>query len=70
MWNDLVNLMSYVTYVFPVPFRLAAGKAEKLMMDAHARDEPSCRPGRGEKMEIDTEALQGFGLWATFQKDH
>ena len=69
VWNDPVNLMSYVTYVFQSYFGYDRAKAEKLMMDVHVKGRAVVSHGPREKMEIDTEALQGYGLWATFQKD-
>ncbi len=69
VWNDPVNLMSYVTYVFRSYFGYSEAKAEKLMMDVHTEGRAVVSTGGREKMEIDTEALQGYGLWATFQKD-
>ena len=69
VWNDPVNLMSYVTYVFQSYFGYDRAKAEKLMMDVHTKGRAVVSNGPREKMEIDTEALQGYGLWATFQKD-
>jgi ATP-dependent Clp protease adaptor protein ClpS len=69
VWNDPVNLMSYVTYVFESYFGYAREKAEKLMLDVHTKGRAVVSTGPREKMEIDTEALQGYGLWATFQKD-
>jgi ATP-dependent Clp protease adaptor protein ClpS len=44
-------------------------KAEKLMMDVHVKGRAVVSNGSREQMETDTEALQGYGLWATFQKD-
>ena len=70
VWNDPVNLMSYVVYVFETYFGYPRAKAERLMMDVHTKGRAVVSTGPREKMEIDTEALQGFGLWATFQKDH
>ncbi len=69
VWNDPVNLMSYVTYVFQSYFGYSKTKSEKLMMDVHTKGRAVVSTGPREKMEIDTEALQGYGLWATFQKD-
>ena len=68
-WNDPVNLMSYVTYVFQNYFGYTREKSEKLMMDVHVKGRAVVSTGSRERMEIDTEALQGYGLWATFQKD-
>ena len=69
VWNDPVNLMSYVTYVFESYFGYPRTKAEKLMMDVHTKGRAVVSNGTREAMEADTEALQGYGLWATFQKD-
>ena len=69
VWNDPVNLMSYVTFVFQSYFGYSREKSEKLMMDVHVEGRAVVSNGSREKMEIDTEALQGYGLWATFQKD-
>lgn len=69
VWNDPVNLMSYVTYVFQSYFGYSREKSEKLMLDVHVKGKAVVSTGAREKMEADTEALQGYGLWATFQKD-
>ena len=69
VWNDPVNLMSYVTYVFQHHFGYPRRKAEKLMMDVHTKGRAVVANGTREAMEADTEALHGYGLWATFQKD-
>jgi ATP-dependent Clp protease adaptor protein ClpS len=69
VWNDPVNLMSYVTFVFQTYFGYSKAKAERLMMDVHVKGRAVVSTGTREKMETDTEALQGYGLWATFQKD-
>jgi ATP-dependent Clp protease adaptor protein ClpS len=69
VWNDPVNLMSYVTWVFETYFGYPRAKAERLMLDVHQKGKAVVSNGTREKMERDTEALQGYGLWATFQKD-
>lgn len=69
VWNDPVNLMSYVTFVFQTYFGYSRKKAERLMLDVHHKGRAVVSSGAREKMEADTEALQGYGLWATFQKD-
>ena len=69
VWNDPVNLMSYVTWVLQKLFGYPRPQAEKLMMDVHVKGRAVVSSGTREKMETDTEALQGYGLWATFQKD-
>ena len=69
VWNDPVNLMTYVTYVLQTHFGYGRAKAEKLMMDVHTKGRAVVSNGTREAMEADTEALHGWGLWATFQKD-
>ena len=69
VWNDPVNLMSYVTYVFQTYFGYSRAKAEKLMMDVHVKGKAAVSHGSREEMEVDTVAMQGYGLWATFEKD-
>ena len=69
VWNDPVNLMSYVTWVFQTHFGYSRSKAEKLMMDVHSEGRAVVSTGTREKMEADTEAMHGYGLWATFQQD-
>ncbi|AKT51483.1 ATP-dependent Clp protease adapter ClpS [Arsenicicoccus sp. oral taxon 190] len=69
VWNDPVNLMSYVTYVFQEYFGYDQAKAERLMMDVHVKGRAAVSKGSRDEMERDTEALQGYGLWATYQKD-
>ena len=69
VWNDPVNLMSYVTYVFQSYFGYSREKSERLMLDVHQKGRAVVSTGSREKMEHDTEALQAYGLWATLQKD-
>jgi ATP-dependent Clp protease adaptor protein ClpS len=69
VWNDPVNLMSYVRYVFQSYFGYPRSKAEKLMLDVHHKGRAAVSHGTREEMERDVEALQGYGLWATLQQD-
>ena len=69
VWNDPVNLMSYVSYVFQSYFGYSREKAEKLMRDVHEAGRAVVSTGSREQMERDTEAMHGYGLWATFAKD-
>jgi ATP-dependent Clp protease adaptor protein ClpS len=68
VWNDPVNLMSYVTYVFQTYFGYPKEHAEKLMLDVHQKGRAVVSNGGREEMERDTEAMHEYGLWATFQK--
>jgi ATP-dependent Clp protease adaptor protein ClpS len=69
VWNDPVNLMSYVTYVFQTYFGYPKKKAEKLMLDVHEKGKAVVSSGSREEMERDTEAMHSYGLWATLQKE-
>lgn len=69
VWNDPVNLMSYVTYVFMEYFSYPREKAERLMMDVHEKGRAVVSSGSLEDMERDVAAMHGYGLWATLQKD-
>jgi ATP-dependent Clp protease adaptor protein ClpS len=69
VWNDPVNLMSYVSWVFQTYFGYSRAKAEKLMLAVHEEGRAVVSRGTREKMETDTEAMHGYSLWATFQKD-
>jgi ATP-dependent Clp protease adaptor protein ClpS len=65
VWNDPVNLMNYVTYVFQKVFGYPKMKAEKLMLDVHHKGKAVVSSGTREAMERDAEVLHGYGLWAT-----
>lgn len=69
VWNDPVNLMSYVTYVFMTYFHYDRAKAESLMWDVHTKGRAVVSNGSREEMERDVTAMHGYGLWATMQKD-
>jgi ATP-dependent Clp protease adaptor protein ClpS len=69
VWNDPVNLMSYVTYVFMKHFGYPKDKATELMLDVHEKGRAVVSNGSREEMERDVEAMHGYGLWATLQHD-
>ena len=68
VWNDPVNLMSYVTYVFESYFRYPRKKAEKLMLEVHNDGRSTVSSGSREEMERDVQAMHEYGLWATMEK--
>lgn len=68
VWNDPVNLMSYVTYVFMTYFHYSKDKADRLMLDVHEEGRAVVSDGSREAMERDVAAMHGFGLWATMEK--
>ena len=68
VWNDPVNLMSYVSWVFRSYFGHPQRKADKLMLQVHEEGRAVVSDGSREEMERDVEAMHGYGLWATLQK--
>jgi ATP-dependent Clp protease adaptor protein ClpS len=69
VWNDPVNLMSYVTYVFQKLFGYSRDKATSLMLDVHHKGKAIVSSGSKEKVETDVARLHAAGLWATMQHD-
>ena len=69
VWNDPINLMSYVSWVFQHPFGYPKAKSERLMLDVHEKGRAVVSSGTREEMERDVESMHGYGLWATLQKD-
>jgi ATP-dependent Clp protease adaptor protein ClpS len=68
VFNDPVNLMSYVTYVFQSYFNYSRAKAEKLMLEVHEQGRSVVATGTREEMERDTAAMHSFGLWAACRR--
>lgn len=68
VWDDPVNLMSYVTYVFQTYFGYPKARCERLMMQVHTSGKATVATGPREQMERHVEALHDFGLWATVSK--
>ena len=69
VWNDPVNLMTYVSYVFRTYFGFARERAEELMMQVHENGRAVVASGAREEMERHVEAMHDFGLWATVGKE-
>ncbi len=68
VWNDPVNLMSYVVYVFQKLFGYSKQKATSLMLDVHQKGKAVVSSGTREQMENDVARLHAAGLWATLQR--
>jgi ATP-dependent Clp protease adaptor protein ClpS len=68
VWDDPVNLMSYVAYVFRSYFGVSAHEAERLMLQVHNNGRAIVATGNRESMERHVEAMHGYGLWATLDK--
>ncbi|HCB37978.1 MAG TPA: ATP-dependent Clp protease adapter ClpS [Acidimicrobiaceae bacterium] len=69
VWNDPINLMSYVVYVLQQLFGYNEAKATGLMLDVHHKGRAAVATGNREKAELDVFRLHEYGLWATMQKD-
>lgn len=69
VWNDPVNLMTYVTFVLQKLFGYSRVKAERLMMQVHTEGKAVVAQGTREQAEGDVARLHAHGLWATLQKD-
>ena len=69
VWNDPINLMSYVTFVFQKLFGYSLEKATELMLDVHHKGRAVVSSGPRERAEFDVYRLHEHGLWATMQKD-
>ena len=68
VWDDPVNLMSYVTYVFQEYFTYPRERAEELMLRVHHHGKAVVSSGNREEMERDVLAMQGYNLWATMER--
>ena len=68
VWNDPVNLMSYVTFVFQQYFGFTKKKAEKKMLEVHQDGRSTVASGSREEMERDVQAMHEYGLWATMDR--
>lgn len=67
VWDDPVNLMSYVTFVFQDYFKYPRAKAEELMFRVHNEGKAVVSTGNREEMERDVMAMQNYSLWATME---
>ena len=67
VWNDPVNLMSYVTHVLQKLFGYSKEKATKLMLDVHLKGKAIVSSGTKDKVEVDVAKLHAAGLWATME---
>jgi len=67
VWNDPVNLMSYVVFVLQKLFGYSREKATRLMLQVHREGKAVVSDGNREKAEADVARLHGYGLWATME---
>jgi ATP-dependent Clp protease adaptor protein ClpS len=69
VWNDPINLMSYVTFVFQKLFGYTREKATRLMLRVHHEGRAVVSSGTRERAELDVFRLHQYGLWATMEHD-
>jgi ATP-dependent Clp protease adaptor protein ClpS len=69
VWNDPVNLMSYVEWVFKTYFGFDRSEAKRRMLQVHEEGRAVVATGTREEMERHVNAMHGYGLWATLQKE-
>ena len=69
VWNDPINLMSYVTLILQQLFGYSRSKATRLMLQVHNEGKAVVSSGTQEKAELDVSRLHAHGLWATMQQD-
>jgi ATP-dependent Clp protease adaptor protein ClpS len=69
VWNDPINLMSYVTFVLQKLFGYSRARATRLMLQVHNDGKAVVSSGTREKAELDVSRLHAHGLWATMQQD-
>lgn len=69
VWNDPINLMSYVAFVLQKLFGHSKAKANKLMMQIHTEGKAVVSSGTRAEAERDVFRLHEHGLWATMQQD-
>ena len=68
VWDDPVNLMSYVAFVFQKHFGFTRDRAEELMLQVHHAGSAVVAEGSQDAMEMHVEAMHGYGLWATVRQ--
>ena len=69
VWNDPINLMSYVTFVLRKLFGYSKEEATKLMLQVHNEGKAVVSSGEKERAEFDVARLHAHGLWATLRQD-
>jgi ATP-dependent Clp protease adaptor protein ClpS len=69
VWNDPINLMTYVAYVFRKLFGYSEEKANRLMLDVHHKGRAAVSSGTRTEAERDVHRLHRHGLWATMEHD-
>ena len=69
VWNDPINLMSYVTLVLQQLFGFSRSAGDQAHAPGAQRGQGGRLVGDAEKAELDVSRLHAHGLWATMQQD-
>ena len=68
VWNDPVNLMSYVVWVFRTLLGHSREEATRLMLEIHHQGRAVVAAAPREHAELDAYRLHHHGLWATLEE--
>lgn len=68
VWDDPVNLMNYVVYVFQKVFGYPLDLARKLMLEVHNQGKSLVASEPREQAELHVHQLHQYGLRATLQR--
>ncbi|MCC7518935.1 MAG: ATP-dependent Clp protease adapter ClpS [Verrucomicrobiae bacterium] len=68
VWNDEVNLMSYVVFVFQRVLGLSRERATRHMLEVHHQGRSCVATGPREKAELYWQQIQQYGLRATLER--
>jgi len=68
VWNDPINLMSYVVWVFRTLFGFTTEQATRLMLAVHNEGRAVVHTGPREQAELNAFRLHHHGLWATLER--
>jgi len=69
VWDDPVNLMTYVTMVLRRVFGFSRSHAETLMLQVHNEGRAVVASEPREQAELHVAQLHGYGLQATLERD-
>ena len=68
VWNDPINLMTYVVFVFTKVLAFPKEKATKHMLEVHHNGKSCVATETREKAELYFQQLQGYGLTVTIEQ--
>ena len=69
VWNDPVNLMTYVVFVFMKVLAFTKEKATRHMLEVHEQGKSIVATETREKAELYYQQIQSHGLTVTLEQD-